>query len=92
MNLTFKFVIDKNKKISLVIFKEKEMMVLLGSYISVLKKCFPNIDISFRTNHFYITGLSNAAMLSIAQSLLEEVYIEFLDDEIPDFEFDPSFF
>ncbi|KKL90892.1 hypothetical protein LCGC14_1900160 [marine sediment metagenome] len=92
MNLTFKFVIDENKKVSLVIFKEKEADPLLRELISVLEFSFPNINISPRNNHFYITGVSNAAMFSIVKSLLEELYSRFLDDEIDDPEFDPSFF
>ncbi len=85
MNLTFKFVIDENKKVSLVIFKEKEADPLLRELISVLEFSFPNINISPRNNHFYITGVSNTAMFSIVKSLLEELYSRFLDDEIDDF-------
>ncbi len=92
MNLTFKFVIDENKKVSLVIFKEKSVESLLRDLISVLEIAFPNASISSRGNYYHITGANNTAMFSIVKSLLEELYLRFLDDDENDSEFDSSFF
>ncbi|KKM60759.1 hypothetical protein LCGC14_1538610 [marine sediment metagenome] len=92
MNLTFKFVIDESKKISLVIFKEKETNLLLKELISVVEKSFPNINISSRPNYYHLTRVSNTAMFSIAKLLLEELYIRFLDDDVSESEFDPTLF
>ncbi len=92
MNLTFKFVINEDKRVSLVIFKGKDVDLLLKDLISALEIAFPNPSISSRPNYYYITGISNTAMFSIAKSLLEELYLRFLDDETSDSQFDPFFF
>ena len=92
MNLTFKFVIDEDKRFSLVIFKENSVELLLKDLISILKIAFPNASISSRPNYYHITGISNTAVFSIAKSLLEELYLRFLDDEVDDSDFDSSLF
>jgi len=50
MIITFKLVIDKDKRSSLILQKTKELNSIFEALINVLEYSFPNIRISSRIN------------------------------------------
>ena len=74
MKTLFKVVIDQNKRLSLVVYKDVDD--LLEGIVSVLEASFPNIRITSYPTHYFITGISNTAIFSAIKTFIEEYYLK----------------
>jgi len=76
MKTLFKVVIDKHKRLSLIVFKDIDN--LLEELVSVLGAAFPNVRITSYPTYYFITGISNTAIFSAIKTFIEEYYIKLL--------------
>ena len=79
MIVTFKLIIDEDKRTSLVLYKAPELNVLLEDIVHMLDFSFSKVRITDKSNHIHITGLSNPALCAASKTYLEEVFVRFID-------------
>jgi len=93
MIVAFKIIIDKDKYTSALIYKTNELNEFFEEVMNLLELTFPKARIKSKSDHYHIAGVSNAGILTIIKSIIEEVYIRFLDEEdTDDLDFDPTYF
>ena len=81
MIVTFKLIIDDDKRTSLVLYKAQKLNKLLEEVVNVLDYSFPRVRITDNNSHIHITGLSNPAVFATSKTYLEEVFMRFADDD-----------
>ena len=89
MIISFKIIIDDDKKVSLVLYKSPELTALISNLITVLEYSFPSVRINSQEDHYHITGIVSAGMFAAIKSYIEIVYIQFIDkddSEVSEFE------
>ena len=89
MIISFKIIIDDDKKVSLVLYKSPELTALISNLITVLEYSFPSVRITSQGDHYHITGIVSAGMFAAIKSYIEIVYIQFIDkddSEVSEFE------
>ncbi len=80
MIFSLKIIIDEDKNVSLVISKTPELAKLLKSTINVLEISFPHVRITSRNDHYQIAGIEGTGAFSTIKSIIEEVFIRYVDD------------
>lgn len=76
-----------------ILYKTSELNKSFEEVINLLELTFPKARIKSKGDHYHIAGVSNAGILTIIKSIIEEVYIRFLDEEdSDDLDFDPKYF
>jgi len=81
MIVSLKFIIDEDKRASLVIYKAIELAELFEDLINVLEFSFPKVRITSRSDHYHIAGIDGTGTFAVIKSFIEEVYIRFIDDD-----------
>ncbi len=81
MIFDFKVLINEDGKMAFLVHKGVEIDKIIEDFLRVLDLAFPDVNISPKSRYYHITGINNRAIFATIVTLLEELYLRFVDDE-----------